>query len=154
MADFCDAVVLVAGGEAGDTILFGIHPHGAELQDLKLPAILSQTHLLVECRAAIRFDRNGSDEEQRTENDQADQRNNDIHGPLDEQIFRAGHIAADTQHGQMEHVHRPCAAHDDIAHAGDDEHVDALTDTIFQDNISLVAVDTADKNSLHAIQNT
>ena len=51
-------------------------------------------------------------------------------------------------------MHRPCAAHDNIANTGDDEHIDAISYAVLQDNVSLMAVNTTDKNSLHAVQNT
>ena len=53
----------------------------------------------------------------------------------------------------MEHMHRPSAAHDNIANTGDDEHIDALPYAVLQDNVSFMAVNTTDKNSLHAVQN-
>ena len=53
----------------------------------------------------------------------------------------------------MEHMHRPSATHNNVANAGNDEHIDALPYAVLQDNVSLMAVNTTDKNSLHAVQN-
>ena len=36
MADLRDTVVLIAGGKAGHAVFFCIHPHGTELEDLKI----------------------------------------------------------------------------------------------------------------------
>ena len=152
MTDLSNSVILVAGGKAGHTILFGSLPHGAELQNLKLSAILGQTHLLVKSRTTIGFDCNGCSQKQRTENHQSSQRNHNIHQTLYKQILRACHVAAHTQHGQMEHMHRLGTAHNHIAHTRDHEHIDTLSHTVFQDDIALMAVDTADEHALHSIQ--
>lgn len=50
-------------------------------------------------------------------------------------------------------MHGPSATHNNVAHTGDDEHIDALPYAVLQDNVSFMAVNTTDKNSLHAVQN-
>ena len=52
----------------------------------------------------------------------------------------------------MEHMHRLGTAHNHIAHTRDHKHIDALSHTVFQDDIALMAVDTADEHALHSIQ--
>ena len=52
----------------------------------------------------------------------------------------------------MEHMHRLGTAHNHIAHTRDHEHIDTLSHTVFQDDIALMAVDTADEHALHSIQ--
>ena len=73
VTDLCNTVILVAGGETCHAILFCIHAHGAELQNLKLLAVLGQTHLLIEGGATIGLDCNGCDQEQRAQDDQCQQ---------------------------------------------------------------------------------
>ena len=65
MTDLCNTVILVAGGKTCYAILFCIHTHGAELQNLELLAILGQANLPVEGGTTIGLDRNGRDQEQR-----------------------------------------------------------------------------------------
>ena len=52
----------------------------------------------------------------------------------------------------MEHMHRLSTAHNHIAHTRDHEHIDTLSHTVFQDDIALMTVDTADEHALHSIQ--
>ena len=153
MAHLGNTVILVTGGKTCHAILFCIHTHRAELQNLKLLAVLGQAHLLIEGRSAIGLDRNSRNQEQRTQDNQCCQRNYNVHCALNKQELRACHVTADAQHGQVEHMHRPCAAHDNIANAGDDEHIDALPYAVLQDNVSLMAVNTTDKNRFHTVQN-
>ena len=49
-------------------------------------------------------------------------------------------------------MHRLGTAHNHIAHTRDHEHIDTLSHTVFQDDIALMAVDTADEHALHSIQ--
>ena len=127
---------------------------GVVFQDFKLFSVFGKANLLVKGRATIRLDGNGRDEEQRAKNHQSNQRNHNIHQTLYKQILRACHVAAHTQHGQMEHMHRLSTAHNHIAHTRDHEHIDTLSHTVFQDDIALMAVDTADEHALHSIQQT
>ena len=49
-------------------------------------------------------------------------------------------------------MHRLGTAHNHIAHTRDHEHIDALPHAVFQDDVALMAVDTADEHALHSIQ--
>ena len=154
MANLRDTVILVTSGKASHTVLFSIHTHRTELQDLEGLAILGQTHLLIECRAAIRLHRNRRDHKNRAENDQRYQGQHNVHCTLDKEEFRLCHVPTNSQHRKVKHVHRPGTAHQNIAHTGDDEGIDVVHHAILQDDVALMAVDAAEEYGLHAIQNT
>ena len=152
MADLRDTIIFVTSGKTRHTVFFGIHTHGAEFQNLKLLTVFGQANLLVKSRTTIGFDCNSRNQKHRTQDNQCHQRDHNIHGTLDKQELRACHVAAHTQHGQMEHMHRLSTAHNHIAHTRDHEHIDTLSHTVFQDDIALMTVDTADEHALHSIQ--
>ena len=52
----------------------------------------------------------------------------------------------------MEHMHRLGTAHDHIAHTRNHEHIDALPYAVFQNDVTLMAVNTADEHALHSTQ--
>ena len=154
MANLRDAVILVTGGKASHAVLFSIHTHRTELQDLEGLTILGQTHLLIECRAAIRLHRNRRDQENRAKNDQGHQGQHNVHCTLDKEELRLCHISTDSQHRKVKHVHRPGTTHQNIAHTRNDKRIDVVHHTILQDDVALMAVNAAEEYGLHTIQNT
>ena len=61
-----DTVILIAGRETGHAVLLRVHPHTAELEDLKDFPVLGEALLLVEHRAVVmRFDGNRRTNEHR-----------------------------------------------------------------------------------------
>lgn len=78
-----DAVIMVAAGQTGYTVLFRIYAHTAEFQDAKLFAILGQANLLIKHRTVIGcFDGNRGDKKNRAENDQRNSRNHNVQQTL------------------------------------------------------------------------
>ena len=72
VADRGDAVIVFAGRETGDTVLFCIHAHAAEFKYIEFSAVPGQALLAVESSSAVAADQKGDDDHQGQENDQGD----------------------------------------------------------------------------------
>ena len=70
VADRGDAVIVFAGRETGDTVLFCIHAHAAEFKYIEFSAVPGQALLAVESSSAVAADQKGDDDHQGRENDQ------------------------------------------------------------------------------------
>ena len=127
-----DARVPVAGGKPRDAVLLRVNTHRAELDDLKLPAVLREAHLLVKDRAAVvGLDQDGRQQEKGTQHNEAEKRDEDIKGALDRQILERFCRTAHGENRRCEGFDVRCAAHDNVPDMGQEEAADIVLGTVF-----------------------
>ena len=146
VADRGNAVIVFAGRETGDTVLLCVHAHAAEFEYIEFSPVLGQALLAVESGSAVTADQKGDDDHQGRENDQGDPGAENVEDTLEDQKFRGWVIAFKHQHGQMEHMHRMGALHEEVTDTGNHIDTDAAGDALFDDLVSLMAVDAAEKD--------
>ena len=145
--------IVLAGAEPGHAVFFGIHAHAAEFQHGEDLAVLRQPFLAVEDVAAVGvFDGRRHAYHDGREHHQGHQGQDDVEEPFEEQVFRAGIVALDGHHGQVEQVDLFSAVHDHVADAGDHVGADLMGHTVFGDDVPVVAVEAAAENHLGALQ--
>ena len=70
MTNLRNTVVFVTSRKTRHTVFFGIHTHGAELQNLERFAVFGKANLPVKSRTTIGFDCNSRNQKQRTQDNQ------------------------------------------------------------------------------------
>ena len=148
MTDRSDPVVILAAGQSGNAVFFSIHAHASEFQNVKFLAVFGQALLPVEGSSAVPADQDRDHDHQRGQYDQGNAGNQDVKSPLDDQILRSGVIALQHQDRQMEHVNGVGALHEQVAHTGNDISADICLHAVFDDLISVMAVNAAEENRL------
>jgi len=153
-AHFGNTGVIVSGGEAGNTVFFSIHAHASEFQYVEFFSVLGQPALAVEDAAAIgSLDGNSSNNHERRKYNYSDEGENNVHEPFEEKILRCRIVTMNHEHGQMEKVYLLCTAHNHISHPRDDVTWNVVGNAVFDDDISFMAVETADENDASIFNN-
>ena len=152
MADRGDAVVVLAGGKAGDAVFFRVHAHAAEFEDVEFLAVFGQALLSVEGCAAVSADEDGDDDHQRGQDDEGDAGHQEVKGSFDNEEFGCRVVALQHQDRQVEHVDGVGALHEEVADPGDDVGPDVLFDAVFDDLVAVVAVDAAEEDRLGLVE--
>lgn len=151
---FCNAGIVFPCGKAGHAVFFSIHAHASEFQYVKLFPILGQPPLAVEDAAAVgSLDGNSSNNHERRKYNYSDKGENNVHEPFEEKILRCRIVTMNHEHGQMEKVYLLCTAHDDIPYPGNDITGDVMGQAVFHNDISFMAVETADENDASIFNN-
>ena len=145
MADRSDPVVILAAGQSGDAVFFSIHAHASEFQDVKLLAVFGQSFLPVKGGPAVPADQDRDHDHQRGKYDQGYAGNQYIKCPLDKKILGRGVIALQHQDRQVEHVNGVGALHEQVAHTGNDICPDIRFHAVFDDLVSVMAVNAAEE---------
>lgn len=146
-AHFGNTGVIVSCGEAGHAVFFGVHAHASEFQYVKFFPVLGQPPLAIEDAAAVgSLDGNSSNNHERRKYNYSDEGENNVHEPFEEKILRCRIVTMNHEHGQMEKVYLLCTAHDDIPYPGNDITGDVMGQAVFHNDISFMAVETADEN--------
>ena len=147
-----DPIIVVARGHAGDSVLFSVHAHAAELENLKAPSVLRQPGLPVEYGSAVSgLYRDGNRQHQGSGNKNHRRTGEYIKRPLDQQKFRRRIIPFHLQHGQMKQVHPFRTAHDYISNARNDIDAHADTHAVFEYLVAIMAMHAAEKHRVHFI---
>ena len=149
MADLRDAVVIFSGRQSRDAVLLRIHAHGAEFQDLEFPAVLGQSGLPVECRAAVGADEEREHDHERTQDHQREGGQYDVEQPFEEQILRHRVVAMDQKHRQMHQVHLLRAAHDHVPDSRNDIRNDVMQHAELENLVAVVAVKAAEEDDIN-----
>lgn len=151
--DLRDAGIAVSGGETGDTVLLGVHPHAAKFQQAERLSVLCEPGLSVEHGPAVGcLDDDREDQHQRPENRDGDRRKEDVEESLEEEIFRRRVVALNHHHREVHKMQRHRAAHDDVADPRKNVGRDIVLDTVFDDLVPVVAVEIAEKDDLNPVQ--
>ena len=87
-ADRGDSWIVLACGESGNTVFFGIHAHTAEFVDRKYLPVFGEAVLLVEGGAAVSFDKETDDEHGDGEDDEGCEGEDDVDDALPEEVLR------------------------------------------------------------------
>ena len=149
---FCNAGIVFPCGKAGHAVFLSIHAHASEFQYVKLFPILGQPPLAVEDAAAVgSLDGNSSNNHERRK--YSDKGENNVHEPFEEKILRCRIVTMNHEHGQMEKVYLLGAAHDDVPHPGNDVAGNVVGQAVFHNDISFMAVETADENDTGVFDN-
>ena len=83
-----NAVVLVTGAEPGHPVLFGVLPHGAELQNFELFSVLGETGLLIEHGTpVIQVDGQAGDQHDGAQQQQGDAGAQQVEEPFDDGVL-------------------------------------------------------------------
>ena len=152
-ADGRDAVVVVAGGEAGHTVLLGVGSHAAELIDGELSSVFGEAHLLINRGAAvIEVDRRRRDQEDRAQDHERRAGRDDVEGPLDDGVFRVQLRSGHKKNRCVEGFDMDGFLHDDVADVRQEEAHDALFLTVLGDAVAAAAVHPRDKDSVISFQ--
>ena len=152
-ADRRDAVVLVAGREAGHAVLLGVRAHAAELIDGELSSVLGEAHLLINRGAAvIEMDRCRRDQKNRAQEDQRRAGRDDVEGPLDDGVFRLQLRPAHKKDRRVEGLDMDGFLHDDVADMRQEEADDALFLAVFGDAVAATAVHPRDEDGVVPFQ--
>ena len=153
-AHFGNTGVIVSGGEAGDAVFLSIHAHASEFQYVEFFSVLGQPSLAVEDAAAVgSLDGNSSNNHERRKYNYSDEGENNVHEPFKEKILRCRIVTMNHEHGQMEKVYLLCTAHDDVTYPGNDVAGDVMGQAVFHNDISFMAVETADENDASVLDN-
>lgn len=152
-ADRRDAVVLVAGGEAGHAVFLGVCAHAAELIDGELSPVLGEAHLLIDGGAAvIEMDRRRRDQKDRAQEDQRRAGRDNVEGPLDDGVFRLQLRSGDKKNRRVEGLDMDGFLHDDVADVRQEEADDALFLAVFGDAVAAAAVHPRDEDGVVSFQ--
>lgn len=153
LSDWRDAVVIVAGGETGDAVFLGIDPHGAELINLELSAVLGKAHLLIDCGAAvIEMDRGGGDEHDRREKNQRHARGRDVKDALEDGVFRVELGPGNKKDRGVKGLDMPRLLHDNITDVREEETGDPLFLAVLGDAVAAAGMDPRHEDCLVALQ--
>ena len=148
-----DPVVVIAGAQPGNAVLFRVHAHGPELDDLEKLAVLGQPDLLIEDRAAvIGLDGDGRDQKDRGQHDQPQGRAHRVEDPLQQPILRPQLLPPCHHDRAVKGLDMLRPLHDHIAHMGQEESPDVILFAILQDAVSAVGIDPRHKNGVIAPQ--
>jgi len=99
-----------------------VHDHGAELDEGETLAVARIALLAKEHRpAVVRLDGDGRGEHERAGHEDADEREHDIHQPLDGQLLDVHGAVAAQVHERIAHERLLRAVEQDVLHRGDDE---------------------------------
>ena len=151
---FGNTGVVFSCGEAGHAVFFSIHAHASEFQYVKLFPILGQPPLAVEDAAAVgSLDGNSSNNHERRKYNYSDKGENNVHEPFEEKILRCRIVTMNHEHGQMKKVYLLCTAHDDVTYPGNDVAGDVMGQAVFHNDISFMAVETADEDDAGVFDN-
>ena len=145
--------IVFAGAEPGHPVFFGIHAHAAEFQYGEHFTVFGKPFLAVEDVAAVGvFDGSGHGHHDGRKDHQGHQGQHDVEEALEEQVFRAGIVALDGHHGQVEQVDFFGTVHDHVADAGDHVGADLMGHTVFGDDVPVVAGETAAEHHFGTLQ--
>ena len=116
-------VVLPRPDRAG--LRLGIDAHAAELEHLERLAVQAAALLAIEDRAgAGQLDQHGDQQHQRAEHDQGDQRQDDVHDPLDDDVEAEVRAFAQADHRHAVEVRRGQRQAGQVGHVGDQADLD------------------------------
>lgn len=145
--------IVFAGAEPGHAVFFGIHTHAAEFQYGEHLAIFREPFLAVEDVAAVGvLDGRRHAHHNGGKHHQGHQGQDNVEEPFEEQVFRAGIVALDGHHGQVEQVDLFGAVHDHVADAGDHVGADLMGHAVLRDDVPVVAVEAAAEHHFAALQ--
>ena len=84
-----DSIVLLPSAEPGEAVLFGVHPHRTELEDLKPFSVSGQAHLLIQGGPAVaEANRQGDAQHDGAQDHDADQGGRDVEQSFHNAVFR------------------------------------------------------------------